>query len=177
MYLALRTAGDPIAALPAVRERLHRLDPLIPLLEPRSMLGVMQETMAAMRLTVGIMSVFGMVALVLATVGVYGIMAWSVQNRSREFGIRMALGARQGAVLRMVLWHGAALAGWGIALGLAAGFAVSRAMSGIMFGVSPTSLAAIAGVPALLLACSLAACWHPARAATRSDPIQALREQ
>jgi putative ABC transport system permease protein len=176
MYLAMRTAGDPLSVLPTIREQLHRLDPALPLQEPRSMLGVMQETMAAMRLTTGIMSVFGLVSFLLAGVGVYGVMAWSVQHRKREFGIRMALGARPRAVLRMVLRQGAVLAAWGILLGIGAGYAVSRAMSGIMFGVTAASLAVLAGVPLLLLVCSLVACWQPARSATQADPIQALRE-
>jgi ABC-type antimicrobial peptide transport system permease subunit len=177
MYLALRTHADPAAALPAARERIRRLDASLPLHEPKPMPEVMLESMSAMRLSAGMMTVFGILALLLAAVGVYGVMAYAVTQRHREFGIRIALGARPHEVLRMVVWQGFLLTAWGIAAGLAGGFAMSRAMSGIMFGVSAGSLAVLAGAPALLAMVSLAACWIPARAVTRVDPVEALKAE
>ena len=176
MYVALRTRGNPMAVLPAVRERIRGLDRTLPLHDPKIMRSVMQETLSAMRLTTGIMFAFGLLALALAVIGVYGVMAHSAARRHREFGIRMALGARPGTVLRMVVWQGFALTAWGIALGLAAGFAVSRAMAGIISGVDSNSITVLAGVPALLALASLVACWLPARAVTRVDPATVLRQ-
>ena len=103
MYLAVRARGDPMAELPAVRDRIRRLDATLPIQEPKLMREVIQETVSAMRLTTGMMMIFGMLALLLAAVGVYGVMAHSVTQRRREFGIRIALGARPGAVLKMVV--------------------------------------------------------------------------
>jgi ABC-type antimicrobial peptide transport system permease subunit len=176
MYLALRTRGDPMSVLPAVREGIHRLDATLPVLEPRLMRDLMQETLSAMGVTTGMMFVFGVLALLLAAVGVYGVMAYSVTHRNREFGIRMALGARPEAVLRMVIWQGLLLTVWGVAAGLAGGFGISRAMAGIMFGVNSTNPAVLAGVPALLVGVSLVACWIPARTVTNVDPARALRQ-
>ena len=162
--------------LPAARQRIHRLDAMLPFNDTQRMRELMLETLSAMRMTTGMMMVFGLLALVLAAVGVYGVMAYSVTQRQREFGIRMALGARPRAVLEMVVWQGFVLTAWGIALGLAGGLAVSRAMAGIMFGVSSNNFAVLAGVPALLALVSLAACWIPARAVTRVDPVKTLRQ-
>lgn len=175
MFLAVRTHGDPMAVLPAIRERMHRLDPSLPVREPRLMRDVMLETLAAMQLTTSMMMTFGVLALVLAAVGIYGVMAYSVTQRYREFGIRMALGAAPGTVRRMVVRQGLAVACWGLALGIAGGFGLSRAMGGIMFGVGGDSAAMLAGVPCLLALVCLLACWIPARVVTAVDPVTALR--
>jgi putative ABC transport system permease protein len=177
MFIALRVHGDPAALLPAIRDRVRRLDAGLPLQEPAVMPELMQETLSAMRVTTAMMIVFGALALLLAAVGVYGVMACSVTQRNREFGIRMALGATPRRVLGMVVRQGFLLAAGGIVFGLAGGFVISRAMSGLMFGVNSGSLAVLAGVPALLALVSLAACWIPARPVTRVDPVTVLREE
>ena len=175
MYLAASMRAEPLSAVPAIREKMRNIDSTLPLGEPRIMRELMQETLSAMRLTAGMMMVFGVLALILAAVGVYGVMAYSVTQRHREFGIRMALGALPRVVLRMVIWQGFVLAAWGCALGLAGGFAVSRAMAGLFFGVGSNSLLVLTGVPVLLALVSLAACWLPARMVTAVDPVRALR--
>ena len=177
MYLAIRArGGDSMRVLPAVRERMRRLDAALPLREPRPMREVMLETVSAMRMTTGMMTAFGMLALVLAAVGIYGVMAHTVTQRYREFGIRLALGARPGNVVMAVARQGLRSAAWGIGLGFAGGFLLSRAMAGIMYGVGDRSAEVLTGVPALIVVVSLAACWIPARAATAVDPLIALRQ-
>lgn len=177
MYIALRTTGDAMSVLPGVRDRLRSLDASLPLHDPKTMRDVMQETLSAMSLTTGMMTVFGFLALVLAAVGVYGVMAYTVTQRIREFGIRMALGANADAVLRLALWRGFRLTVIGCALGVAAGFGVSRLMEGLIVGASSTSIAVVGGVPLLLALVSLLACWLPARMVNRVDPAVVLRQQ
>ncbi|HYP06477.1 MAG TPA: ABC transporter permease [Bryobacteraceae bacterium] len=177
LFLALRTHGDPMAVLPAIRERIAAIDPALPLYEPRPMNTVLQETMSAMRMTTGMMTLFGILALVLAAFGVYGVVAYSVTQRRREFSIRMALGARPGVVLRMVLRQALTIAGVGCALGLASGILVSRAMSGIMYGTGTQNIAALVGAPLLLAAISLLASWLPARSGMQVDPAVVLRQE
>lgn len=175
VFLAIQTHGSPLTLLPAVRERIAKLDAALPLYEPRSMERVMQETMSVMRMTAGMMMLFGVLALVLAAIGVYGVMAYAVTQRQREFGIRLALGAHPRTVLVMILRQGFVLAGVGCVLGLASGFGVSRLMAGIMYGAGENDLAALIGAPVLLAAVSLAACWMPARAGMRVSPAAILR--
>jgi putative ABC transport system permease protein len=165
-----------MAILPAIRERIRHLDFTLPLREPRLLRDVMLETMAAMQLTTGMMTVFGILGLVLAAVGIYGVMAYSVTQRHRELGIRLALGARPWNVVVIVMRQGLASAMWGVGIGLAGGFLLTRAMAGIMYGVGDRSLAVMAGVPAVIGLVALAACWIPARAVTSVDPIAALRQ-
>jgi len=119
----------------------------------------------------------GLVALGLAAVGVYGVMAYVVSQRTREFGVRMALGAATGDVLRLVLWEGLALAAVGIALGLVLAMAVTRLLASFLFAVSPFDLATLVGVPLLLALVTLLACWMPASQATRVNPVDALRSE
>jgi putative ABC transport system permease protein len=176
MYVALRAHGDPMALLTGVRQRVRELDPALPVEDPQPLPELMQQTLSGMRLTTGMMMTFGIIALVLSAVGVYGVMAYSVTQRNREFGIRLALGARPRAVLRMVLGEGLTLALAGVVAGLAGGYGISRLMSGIMFGVASNSPAVLAGVPMLLALVSLAACWIPARAVTSVDPFKTLRQ-
>jgi ABC-type antimicrobial peptide transport system permease subunit len=118
---------------------------------------------------------FGVLALVLATLGVYGVMAYAVSQRTREIGIRMALGAQAADVLRMVVGGGAIIAAAGVAVGLLGAFAVSRVMQGILFGVRPGDPVTFGAVAALLLGTALLASWLPARRAARVDPMTALR--
>ncbi|MFN2564853.1 MAG: FtsX-like permease family protein, partial [Gemmatimonadaceae bacterium] len=130
---------------------------------------------AERRLPMTLMTAFATLALVLAAVGVYGVMSYVVTARTREFGVRMALGAPRGAVLRLVVRQGLVTAATGLALGLAAAAAATRFLSGFLFGVRPLDPLTFGAVPALLLLVALVACWLPARRATRVDPMSALR--
>lgn len=123
-----------------------------------------------------LLAIFASVALALGAVGIYGVVAYSVLRRSREIGVRMALGARRSAVLRMVLGEGARLAGIGLAVGLASAFASSRLLASMLYGVKPNDPAVLVGVPIVLGVTALAATFIPARRASRVDPLIAMRE-
>jgi putative ABC transport system permease protein len=123
------------------------------------------------------LGVFGFLAVLLAALGIYGLISYSVNHRVREIGVRMALGARPRDVLRQLLREGMRLAAWGVALGLLAAAAVSRAVSGLLFGISSRDPVTFAAVPLLLAGVALLACYVPARRATRVDPLTALRHE
>jgi putative ABC transport system permease protein len=124
-----------------------------------------------------LLSIFGCVALVLAAMGIYGVMSHTVQQRTHEIGIRIALGAGAGEVLRLVVGRGLALAGIGVTIGLAASFGLTRLMSSLLYGVKASDLASFTAVAATLSAVAAVACFIPARRATRVDPITALRHE
>ena len=125
---------------------------------------------------VGLLSVFGLLALTLASVGLYGVIAYSVSRRGREIGMRMALGAGQPAVLRLVLGEGMTLVAIGIAAGLAISLVVGRALSRVLYGISPADPISLAGASLVLISVAFLACYLPARRASRIDPLAALRE-
>jgi putative ABC transport system permease protein len=171
----LRTAGDPLLLSAAVRGELHQLDPLLPIKNVRSMEQLVSGSIAPQRFNLFLLGLFALVGLVLAAVGVYGVMAYSVSQRTHEIGIRMALGAEMRDVMKMVMAHGMALIGAGVALGLAGAFALSRVMDSLLFGVSARDFTTF-GVTALLLGgVALGACLVPARRAAKVDPMIALR--
>ncbi len=124
----------------------------------------------------GLLAAFGVLALLLATIGIYGVMAFSTAQRTRELGIRLALGAEPRDVLRLILRDGARLSAWGVGLGVAGALAASRAVSSMLFGISPTDPLTFAAVVGVLGSASLLACYIPARRATRVDPVVALRQ-
>ena len=138
---------------------------------------VLAQSIARQDFNMILLSVFGGVALLLAAIGIYGVMSYTVEQRTNEFGIRMALGAGAGQLLRLVVGHGLALAGIGVAIGLAASFGLTRLMSSLLYGVKATDLASFAGVAAVLSAVAAIACYIPARRATRVDPVLALRRE
>jgi putative ABC transport system permease protein len=175
LSLLIRTGLDPEAAAPAIRGVLRALDPDLPLHYLTPMTVLIGESVAPRRLTVLLLAFLAALALGIACLGIGAIMAFSVAQRTREFGIRMALGARRSDVLRMVVWQGLRLTTGGLALGLAGSLGLSRLLSGLLFGVTPTDPATYAVVATLLALVSLAACWIPARRATRVDPAVALR--
>ncbi|MGH9472884.1 MAG: ABC transporter permease [Terriglobales bacterium] len=171
----VRTAGDPMAALSGVRAVLRTIDPALPLFQVSTQTANVDQLLFRERLMAGLASCFGGLALLLAAIGLYGLLAQEVTRRTREIGIRMALGAERGDVLRMVVGLGATLAALGLAIGVAGALGVTRYLTTMLYGLSATDATTLAAVGALLLVIGLAACWIPARRATRVDPLVALR--
>jgi predicted permease len=173
--LVVRTSGNPLNLATAVEETLHTLDQDLPVFEVRSIDQLMSSAIAQQRLVLVLLLGFAGLALLLAGVGIYGVIAYSVSQRTHEIGIRIALGAQTSNVLRMVIKQGMKLAFAGVAIGLAAALALTRLMKSLLFGVSATDPLTFAGVALLLVAVALLACWIPARRATKVDPLVALR--
>ncbi|MGH9394719.1 MAG: FtsX-like permease family protein, partial [Terriglobales bacterium] len=168
------TAGAQVAA---VRGLVERLDAALPLAQVASMDEVLSHAEARPRLLTLLLLLFAAAALALAAVGIYGVMSYAVGQRRREFGLRSAIGASPGDLLRLVLGQGCALAGMGIAIGVALALAASSAVRGLVFGVAPTDPTTLAAVALVLGAVAVAACWIPARRAMQADPMAALREE
>jgi macrolide transport system ATP-binding/permease protein len=173
----VRTNGDPMALARPVESAIHSLDPALPLYGIRPLETSIGVSFFAQRLGGSLLGFFGVLALGLAAVGMYAVLAYSVTQRAREMGIRMALGASRADVLRLVLGQGLKLGGAGLAIGLALALAVTRLMQSLLFGVSATDVPTIAGVSTLLLLVICAASLLPARKATQIDPILAIRRQ
>lgn len=175
--LAIRTTGEPLAMADEVRDVVRSVDPDQPVYSVASMETVLRDSTGGETIMAKIMGVLALVALVLALVGVYGVMAYTVSRRTHEMGIRMALGADSGSVMFLVLRQGATLAGLGVGIGLVLSLAVTRGLSFFLFGVSPFDLPIFGGVATLLLGASVLATLLPARKATRVDPLIALRSE
>jgi len=173
----VRTSADPLSMARPVEQAIHSLDPSLPLYGIRSLETSIGAAYFAQRLGASLLGFFGALALALAAVGMYAVLAYSVTQRAREMGIRMALGASRADVLRLVLGQGLSLAGAGLAIGLMLAVAVTRLMRSLLFGVSATDVTTLAGVSVLLLAVICAASILPARKATRIDPIVVMRVQ
>lgn len=175
MTLVIRTDGDPLALAPAIRQAVWSLDKDQPVVDIRSMEDLLWVSLAKARFSTVVLGVFAGMALLLALTGIYGVVSYSVAERTREIGIRVALGAQQSDVLRMVLRQGLILAGFGVAIGMAAALAATRLMTSLLFGTSASDPATFASVAGLLLAVALSACYVPARSAMKVDPMVALR--
>jgi len=173
--LVLRTEGDPVALIPAVRHLIQSLDPSVPVYGVKTLEEHVAVMLSAARITTWLVGLFGMVALFLASLGLYGLISYAVLQRTREIGVRMALGARRGDVLRLVVGQGMKLILSGIALGLTAALLLTRLVAGLLFGISPVDPLTFAGIPLLLAGVALLACFLPARRASRVDPMIALR--
>ncbi|HEY6359818.1 MAG TPA: ABC transporter permease [Vicinamibacterales bacterium] len=170
----VRTRVDPYSVSGAVQEQLRQVTGL-PVADVRSMEDIVSRSISRQRFNVLLMTVFGASALLLASIGIYGLMAYSVQQRTQEIGIRMALGAEADHVRRMVVFQGMRLTAIGVIVGLAAAFGLTRLMAGFLFGVQPRDAVVFVGVPLLLILVSLLAVWHPARRASGVSPLAALR--
>ena len=176
MSLVVRTHGDPAAWTTAVRRQVLELDPDQPVSQVRTLDEVLAECTLIRRFATALLGVFAALAVVLAVVGIYGLMSYSVSQQVHEIGLRMALGATPRRVLGMVVGRGVGLALAGTGLGVLAAFGVTRVLRGLLFGgISPTDPLIFAGVPALLIAVAALASYLPARRATRIDPVAALR--
>jgi ABC-type antimicrobial peptide transport system permease subunit len=171
----VRVAGDPDALLGSVRRELQAIEPTMPLLNVNTYRTVVGISLWAPRMGASLLSVFGLLALVLAAIGLYGVMSYSVGQRTREIGIRMALGAGTGDVRRMIVRQGLALALGGVVVGLAAAFGLSRLVTSLLFGITGVDVLTFATVPALLLGVALVATLLPAFRASRVDPVESLR--
>jgi len=175
MYLTVRTTLEPSSVTSAVRQQVLAVDKNMPVFEVSTMDQLLSNSVVQPRLNLTLLVTFAALALVLAAVGIYGVMAYTVTQRTHEIGIRMALGAQGEDVLKQVLTEGAWLAGIGLALGLAGSLAAGRLIATLLFGVKPTDPLTFAAVAVILASVTLAACYIPARRATRVDPLVALR--
>ena len=175
LVLLLRSASDSSTVAAAVRQQMSALDPQLPVYDVKTMDQVLRTAIARPRFVTLLLALFAGVALLLATVGIYGVMSYTVAQSTREIGIRLALGAQQSDVLKLVVGQGLVLTSLGVVIGLAGSFALTRLMSNLLFGVTATDPMTFVVVPLLLLAVSLFACYVPASRAARVDPMVALR--
>ncbi len=176
LALILKTDGaDPLSLTTAARNEISRLDPTLPVTKVSTMEQRVATAMAPSRFRTTLIALFATIALILACVGIYGVISYSVSQRTHELGIRIALGAQRRNVLKLVLGQGALLAVIGVILGLGGAFALTRLMAGLLFGVTPTDAAIFTFVPLGLTAIALLASYLPARRATKVDPLVALR--
>ena len=175
MSFVIRTSGDPASTSPAVRNEIRSLDKGAPVFNVRTMNDLLATSVAPRRTPMLLLSAFAAAALLLAMIGIYGVTAYYVTQRTQEIGIRMALGAQMSDVLKLVLRGGMTLAAIGIAVGLAGAFALTRWMTSLLFGVKPTDALTFIAVAVCLLVTALLACYLPARRATKVDPLVALR--
>ena len=172
---AIRAVGAPAALARAVQQEVLRVDPDLPVARVMTMDRILAKSIARQNFNMILLGIFGGIALLLAAIGIYGVMSYTVQQRTNEMGIRIALGAGTGQLLRLVMGRGLALAAIGVTIGLAASFGLTRLMSSLLYGVKATDVSTFAAVAALLSAVAALACYIPARRATRVDPIIALR--
>lgn len=176
MTLVIRTKGDPMAIVPSLRSEVAALDPNLPLADVRTLDDHLGIALLPARLTGWVLGIFGLLGLVLASVGIYGVMAYSVAQRTREIGIRMAIGAAGGAVVRLLMRQGMALVVAGAVLGLAAAAGIAQVIRGQLYGGSGLDPLTFVVVPAVLVVVAMGAIWIPAKRAASLDPVRALRQ-
>jgi putative ABC transport system permease protein len=175
MTLAIRTPGPTPGLIDEVKKQVWSVDRQIPVSNVQSVDGLMAESLAQQRFNMLLLGLFAALALILAAVGIYGLMAYAVSQRTHEIGVRVAVGAQQRDILALIVGHGAKLAFLGIAIGIAGAFALTRLMASLLFQVTPTDPETFAAVATLLAVVALVACYIPARRAARVDPMVALR--
>jgi predicted lysophospholipase L1 biosynthesis ABC-type transport system permease subunit len=171
----LRTAGDPMALAPVLRQKIAELDRNAPIFNVRTAEEEIRRSLLRERLVATITTLFGGLALLLAALGLYGVLSYGVAQRTREFGIRIAIGAEAGNIVTLVMREAGWLVGGGIAVGLAAAWALGRILTSLLYGVQPTDPVSTVVAVATLAAAGALAAWIPARSASRVDPIRALR--
>jgi predicted permease len=175
LSIAARTTTDPVSVAAAVTREARAIDPNLPVYDVKTMDQWLSESLARRRFAMLALGLFALVAMILAAVGIYGVMSYSVAQRTREIGIRVALGAQTRNVLKLVISQGMLLAGAGVGAGLIAAFAITRVMGSLLFGVGATDPLTFAAIALLLAGVALLACWIPARRAAKVDPMIALR--
>jgi len=175
VVLYVRTKGDPTKAIPFVRSTLRTLAPSVPLLRVQTMEQVLVQSLTAPRMGAELLGTFGLLALVLAAIGTYGVMSYSVNQRTREIGIRMALGAQPGNVVRLILLNGMAMVVAGVVVGLGLSVLLAKSMNTLLYGIGMFDAPSFLSTAVLLILVALGACYVPARRAMRVDPIVALR--
>jgi putative ABC transport system permease protein len=175
--LIVHTRGEPTAALPAIRGVISSVDPTLPTFGVMTMEQGVASGMATSRTAALVSGLFGALALLIASVGLYAVVAHGVTERTREIGVRLALGSTPSGVLRFVMRGGARLGAWGLGIGLLASFGVARAMAGLLIGLSAGDPVTFALVPLILALVILIATWLPARRAVKLDPVAALRSE
>ena len=174
MALVIRTAGDPASFATTLRREVQAIDKDQPIYAVRTMDDVVMNSLGTRRVSMQLFAVFAGAALLLAALGIYGVMAYSVTQRTQEIGIRMALGAQKSDVLGLVIRQGMTLTVIGVVVGLVGAFALTRLIASLLFGVAATDPLTFVAIPLLLLFVALVACYLPARRAARLDPITAL---
>jgi putative ABC transport system permease protein len=177
LAIAVRARTNQAALLASVRQAVRKIDPNMPIANPRPMEERMGEVLATRRLALALFSLFAVVALLLAAIGLYGVMSYGVTQRAHELGLRIALGATSSDTLKLIIGQGMKLAALGVALGVGGALAVSRLMANLLFGVSATDPLTFAVIALLLTLVALLACYIPARRATKVDPMIALRDE
>lgn len=175
LAIVIRTDGDPGALGSAVRSAIAEIDAAQPIYDLQTLDDLVAKSLGQRRFTLALMLLFGVIALLLSAVGIYGVMAFAVTQRTQEIGVRMALGARATDVLKLIVGSGMSLAAIGVGIGLVGAFAITRLMASLLFGVSPTDIATFGLVSVALLMVAFLACYLPARRATKVDPLIALR--
>jgi putative ABC transport system permease protein len=177
MTVAVRTSGDPLGIAPALRKSIAGIDPAQPVYDVESLEQALAASVSARRFNLFLLGTFAAAALLMAIVGVYGVIAYSVTQRTKEIGIRMALGAQRGSVVRMVVRKGMTIGLWGIAAGLGGAYGLTRLMGSLLYGVAPNDAATFAVVAITLAATVALASWAPASKAALVDPLVALRHE
>jgi putative ABC transport system permease protein len=175
--MAIRTSGDPKAMIQSIAGAVNSVDPDLPLAGAQTIDEIVSDALAINRFSAVLFAAFGILGLLLAAVGIYGVMAFGVAQRTHEFGIRMALGAQRSGVMGLVLKEGTIVAGIGAAIGLGGAYLAGRAMQSTLFGVKAFDVPAFAMVMLLLLLVALLACLIPAWRASRVEPMVALRDE
>jgi putative ABC transport system permease protein len=175
MYLVIRAAGDPLALAPAIRERVWRVDANLPVERIIGMRALLGDSVAEPRFNAALLGLFAIAALLLAAIGIYGVLSYTVAQRTNEIGVRMALGAERWSVIRLVVGEGIMIALLGIAIGLAGAFALSTVMDSVLYGTSSRNPLLFSAVAGFLATVALLAAYLPARRASRIEPVVALR--
>jgi predicted permease len=173
--MIVKTSVEPYTLVGAIKKEIHAIDQGQPIAQVQTLSDKLNDSLAAPRLTLLLLGLFGLIALLLASAGIYGVMSYAVTQRTHEIGIRMALGAQLSDVLKLVVKSGMFLTLIGVAIGLAGALALTRLMTNLLFGVTPTDPLTFAGVALALTLVALLACYIPARRATKVDPLVALR--
>jgi predicted permease len=172
----LHTRGDPEAVLPAARQQLRMLDRNL-VLDSETAAKTIRQSLWAQSLSADLLAVFGVLALLLATIGIYGVISYSVQQRTRELGIRLALGATTGDVQLLIVREGVRLVAIGVVVGMLGALAASRSVESLLFAIGARDAVTFVLVPSVLILVAILACWIPAHRATRVDPVIALRDE